>query len=349
MHADVLKFYKYKPVDKPQYHGKFCRVPYHMIQIDGDGDLMLCNCEEYMPYVIGNVYEQSIQDIWLGAQANKVRQSVYNGNFTFCNWSCASLNNLSEQPSIEPDVTLFPTHIKLDFDLSCNLKCPSCRESVIIEKHNERISKQIQIFEEIKQYALTHPDHTITLFPLTSGEVFASHSGLAFLKSLVDYPNNNLKLHITTNGTLIAKNQKLIEQLSNMIDSWSVSVDSATEKTYQLVRGEYWPELLAGLEIIKNSDPKYFSLNFCIQQKNYHEIELFADWANSLNVTLASFQRLSDWGHWDSNWWKQNNVINRAMPEFTQVLNSLTKVQNKYPRTLGIDGSIRQYLNKESP
>lgn len=349
MHIDVLKFYKYKPVDKPQYRSKFCRVPYHMIQIDGDGDVMLCNCEEYMPYVIGNVYQHSIQDIWLGEKSTAVRQSVYDGNFTFCNWSCSSLNNLLPTPLVAPIVSDFPTHIKLDFDRSCNLKCPTCRESVIIEKNNDKIDKQVEIFNEIKQYALSHPEHTITLFPLTSGEIFASHSGLTFLKSLSDYPHNNLKLHITTNGTLVSKNQALINNLSNIITDWSISIDASSRDTYQQTRGGNWDDLLDGLNIIKNSNPKYLSLNFCIQQKNYHEIETFADWAFDLNASMISFQRMSNWGHWNTDWWKQNNVIDRTGPEFKQVLDSLTTVQNKYPNKIGIDGSIVQYLNKESP
>lgn len=349
MHIDTLKFYKYKPVDKPQYNGKFCHVPYHMIQIDKDGDVMLCTCEEYMPYVIGNVYHNTIQEIWLGKKAQEVRQSVYHGRFTYCNWSCSFLHGVIPQPSIEPNVPPFPTHIKLDFDLSCNLKCPTCRESVIIEKAGDRIDKQIQIFEEIKQYALTCPTHTITLFPLTSGEVFASHSGLIFLKSLADYPNNNLKIHVTTNGTLISKNQKLIEQLSNIITNWAVSIDANTPETYQNVRNGNWKDLLDGLALIKQHYFRNISLSFCIQEKNYQEIESFADWATQEFGAFVSYQRMSDWGHWNSNWWNQNNVIDRKKPEFLLVLESLKKVLNKYPNNIGIDGSIMQYINKESP
>ena len=28
MHVDTLKFYKYSPVKKPKYKGKFCRIPF---------------------------------------------------------------------------------------------------------------------------------------------------------------------------------------------------------------------------------------------------------------------------------------------------------------------------------
>jgi len=85
MHVDTLKFYKYSPVKKPMYKGKFCRTPFDHIQIDEDGDVMLCDCQLYMPHVIGNIYQNKLQDIWLGQEANKVRQSVIDEEFTYCN------------------------------------------------------------------------------------------------------------------------------------------------------------------------------------------------------------------------------------------------------------------------
>ena len=41
MHVDTLKFYKYSPIKKPKYKGKFCRLPFDSLQIDEDGDVQL--------------------------------------------------------------------------------------------------------------------------------------------------------------------------------------------------------------------------------------------------------------------------------------------------------------------
>ncbi|MTV61715.1 SPASM domain-containing protein, partial [Streptococcus pneumoniae] len=82
MHADTLKFYKYVPVKKPVYQDRFCSLPFTTVQIDNDGDVQLCDCQLHMPYTIGNIFKNSLQDIWLNHQANLVRQSVIDGDFT---------------------------------------------------------------------------------------------------------------------------------------------------------------------------------------------------------------------------------------------------------------------------
>jgi hypothetical protein len=97
-----------------------------------------------MPYTIGNIYNNTLQEIWLSHSAEQVRQSVSDGDFTYCNWACSALLNLPLRPSQLPVVNPFPKIIKIDLDRSCNLKCPSCREHVIIEKNSARIDKQIE-------------------------------------------------------------------------------------------------------------------------------------------------------------------------------------------------------------
>jgi MoaA/NifB/PqqE/SkfB family radical SAM enzyme len=184
MHQDTLKFYKYHPVKKPQYQGKFCSTPFNALQIDSDGDVQLCDCQLNMPYTIGNIYKNTLQEIWLGQSANQVRQSVIDGDFTYCNWACGSLHTLQTKPK-EGSISIpeFPRIIKLDMDRSCNLKCPSCRESVIIEKNSNKIDQQIRLYGEIKKWAQDNPSVLLTLIPVASGEIFASHSGLSFLNS----------------------------------------------------------------------------------------------------------------------------------------------------------------------
>jgi radical SAM protein with 4Fe4S-binding SPASM domain len=332
MKPEILKFWKYVPTKKPIYAGKFCSVPYTTLSVDDDGDVHLCICAAHMPYIIGNIYKQTLQEIWLGDEANKVRQAVDDGDFTYCNWDCNRLEHLPDTPKTLPELSKFPTIFKIDMDKSCNLKCPSCRENVIIEKHADKILQQTKIFEEIINWGLENPQTTMTVIPVGSGEIFASHSGLNFLHALENYPHNNIKLHLTSNGTLIKKNQDLIFKLKNFITDWSISIDAATPETYALVRGGNWNDLLEGLEIVQEFNIKP-ALRFCIQQKNYHEIEAFAEFAQKYGGKFG-FQKLSDWGHWTIQWWRDSNVFDRTKPSFNEALQSLINVENKYQHTL---------------
>lgn len=343
MNEEILKFWKYSPVKKPIYKGKFCPLPFDTLSIDEDGDVQLCDCTLHMPYTIGNIYKQSLETIWLNSKANDVRQSVVDGDFTYCNWACSALPKLQSVGPV-PKLKNFPSTIKIDMDKSCNLKCPTCRENVIIEKHAAKIDQQIKIFDEIKTWALKNPDTKITVIPVGGGEIFASHSGLAFLHSLEDYPLTNLKLHITSNGTLIKKNQDLIFKLKNTITNWSISIDAATPETYAKVRGGNWNDLMDGLAIIQGMgiSPLF---KFCIQKNNYHEIEQFAELATKFNAGI-DYQKLLDWGHWTIAWWHDNNVFDRRQDIFTEVLVSLSQVKEKHNNRVSVASEIAKYLEK---
>lgn len=344
MHPDTLKFYKYTPVKKTQFQGKFCKIPFDTLQIDNDGDVQLCDCQSHMPYTVGNIFKNSLKEIWNNHEADQVRQSVADGDFTYCNWACSALYNLPGRPFSLPQIRNFPKTIKLDLDLSCNLKCASCRENVIIEKNSDKIQKQIELFEEIKQWVLDNPTNPLTIMPMTSGEIFASHSGLKFLQSLIDYPHQNLKLHITSNGTLIEKNKNLLDKIHPLIASCSISIDAATPETYSKVRGGDWEALIQGLEYIKTLKvPKKF--NFVVQKNNWHEIEEFADFADNYNASI-DYANLVDWGHWTIQWWYDNSVLDRKCEYYNQVLDSLQNVKNKYPRKVGFSADIIRNLKK---
>jgi len=345
---ETLKFYKYVPVAKPQYQGKFCHLPFTSLEIDEDGDVILCGCALHMPYTIGNIYENSLTEIWHNQKAQQVRDSVATGEFTYCNWACSYLPALPDRPKVLPAVPTFPTHISLKLDLSCNLKCPTCRESTIMEKNTNRIAKQIEVFNEIKEYALAHPDQIIEVNPLSSGEVFASHSGLHFLKSLVDYPYNNLRLQILTNGTLINHHRDLIKNISHLINGWSISIDAATPETYAQVRGGNWQELWAGIELVNQLKPKWLATNFCIQEANYHEIEAFADRCVEYGVTSVHYQRMNNFAHWTIQWWHDNNALDRNKSSFEQTLNSIETAQQRYPKRVNVAGDIANYLKKNT-
>lgn len=344
MHSDTLKFWNYYPVKKPIYKGKFCKTPFTTMQIDSDGDVQLCGCQLHMPYTIGNIYKNSLQEIWSGSEAQTVRQAVVDEDFTYCSWKCSALPTLSDRPDVLPNTPDFPELIKIDLDRSCNLKCPSCRENIIIEKNSSNINKQIAIFEEIKSWALGNPSKQISVIPLASGEIFASHSGLQFLKSLKSYPYQNLKLEITTNGTLINRNRDLLLSIRPLLKRFSISIDAATPETYALVRGGDWQELLLGIEFLHREQIS-LQFNFCIQQNNYHEIKQFAEFAAKFDAHVT-YQKLLDWGHWTIAWWHDNNVFDRTRDSFNSALNTLRLVKEKYPTKIGMVAELTKYIEK---
>jgi len=288
-----------------------------------------------------------LYNIWNNSQASRVRQAVTDGNFTYCSWNCTALANLPDTPSILPQASDFPSVIHINLDRSCNLKCPSCREHVIIEKNNDKIHTQIKLFDELVSRAKANPSQVLSLIPIASGDVFASHSGLKFLESLQDYPHDNLKLQITTNGTLIKKNQKLLQKIRSSLARVAVSIDAATPETYALVRGGNWQDLLDGLQIITDLGIRP-SVRFVVQKNNYHEIEQFAELVNKFKVNSIYYANLEDWGHWTIQWWHDNNVFDRNRDTFDQALDMLEHVIERYSDHIVLSAVLKKYLTKRN-
>jgi radical SAM protein with 4Fe4S-binding SPASM domain len=348
MKQQTLEFWNYSPVKKPIYKDKFCAKPFNSLLIDEDGDVMLCQCPSHMPYAIGNIYQDSLQHIWNNSQASIVRQSVADGDFTYCSWQCSELGYLKNSPKILPPVLDFPSSIQINLDRSCNLKCPSCREQVIIEKNNDRIQAQIKLFDEIVSWAKQHPSRSLVINPVGSGDIFASHSGLKLLESLQDYPYHNLKLRIYTNGTLIKKNQKLLQKIKPLLDGFSISIDASTPETYSLVRGGSWQDLQDSLQILNDFSVR-FSVNFVIQKNNYHEIEQFADLVNKFDcLRNIYYLNLDDWGHWTIKWWDDNNAFGPNKTSFNQALDLLDAVTKRYGKLITMSADLQRYLTKRS-
>lgn len=346
MKSSTIEFYKYKPVDKPQFAQKFCSVPFTSLQIDIDGDVQLCDCQFHMPYTIGNIYHNSLQEIWLSDEANKVRQAVADGKFTYCSWDCSTLYTLPNKSGNTQQANPFPKNIKIDLDRSCNLSCPSCRESIIIEKNLDRIQKQTEIYNELKQWAADNPSIMFDVTPCASGELFASHSGLKFLQSLVGFEHKNLRLKLTSNGTLINRNKQLIMSLINVIADLCISIDAATPETYSVVRGGDWEELVQGLDFLK-ANKMYPRFNFVIQKANYKEILAFGEFAQNYNARIQ-FASMEDWGHWDIKWWQDNSVVKQKATELEHVLDSLHTLKARHPNQVTMSADLVKYLTKQN-
>lgn len=215
---------------------------------------------------------------------------------------------------------------------------------MIIEKNSDKIQKQIELFEEIKQWALAHPTEFLTIIPIGSGEIFASHSGLKFLESLVDYPHRNLKIRLVSNGTLITKNLKILNKIHHLLTSIEISIDAATPDTYSVVRGGDWNALVDGLNFFRVlKTPLFF--RYVVQKNNWHEIVDFAELAHEYKAGIY-YSNLLDWGHWSIKWWHDNNVLDRQCEHYPQVLQQLSTVKNKYPGKINFSADIIRNLKK---
>jgi radical SAM protein with 4Fe4S-binding SPASM domain len=309
-----------------------CLFPFTHMEITSNGDVYTC-CPAWLKhgYSIGNIYKnKSFEEIWNSQNAKRLRYSVTEGNFEYCNKYCKWLSYDNESiigpsPIIsrglgkyrfsgyhECNMEITPAVISLSCDMTCNLYCVPCR-SHLRKSSKPEDDKLENMLETILKPALKDCNH---LNMLGSGEFFFSIPLQKFCKTLTkqDYPT--LKITIITNAQLLTREKwDEFENLKGMIGSLVVSVDAAEQQTYEsLRRGGKWEKLQEALSLIseirKNNEIEQFRLNFVVQKSNYRQIPDFVIMAKSKKADVVEFQRIYNLGTFTEEEFFEIDVMN---------------------------------------
>jgi wyosine [tRNA(Phe)-imidazoG37] synthetase (radical SAM superfamily) len=164
-----------------------------------------------------------------------------------------------------------------------------------------------------------------------SGEVFGSSMLLNLLNqiTLADFPNFTLEIH--TNGLLSKKFWHKIQHLESAINHLTVSIDAATQATYEKVRrGGKWVDLLENLEFLKTKKQE-LNFKFCarmiVQQQNYLEALEFYNFCKTYNINAVEYSRLHNWGTWTISEFCNQDVLNPLHPNRAHALELIAKVK----------------------
>ena len=251
-----------------------------------------------MPKPLGNILDTPLAEIWRGAAALEVRASILDGSFRFCT-ACPYLPGpggpvVTETPSDLGDASRIKT-LKMDYDQSCNLTCPSCRTAHSNQFVNLDVARKIH--EAVMASDIM--DRTDQLYITGSGDPFASP---IFWPLLQNFPEMAIppKIFLHTNGQLFdAAHWDLMSSSRHLVSDVGVSIDAATEATYVENRHAPWAKLWDNLEFINSvqaKQPITLGLFFTVQADNFEEIIPFIRLAFNYNAAWISFTALRNWG-----------------------------------------------------
>lgn len=286
----------------------YCDAPFSTIHIENKGEVHLCLCSPWHTKGhIGNIYDTSIKELWNSEWIQDFRRTVYDQSFKYCNPNfCWKIHNLDQVATLENlDIPLLPTVIYLqDLDDNCNLQCASCRTQL---RYKDRVNPEVDKVLSHLIEAYQNFDRPVFISADGSGEFFSSRSYLNFLGSK-NLPEN-FYFYINTNGTLINKNIKLIEQRKNRIKCLTFSLDAATPETYKKIRGHSFATVISGMQKAKALGINVVA-QFVVQQKNYTEIVEYKKICQNLGVDFIGLQGINRWPHQTDQWWEENCLEN---------------------------------------
>lgn len=329
---------------KPKsFKGRYCISPFVNIHIDTSGEVSLCPCPSWGDTAVGNILNNTLEQILSSPKAIDIRQSIIDGNFKYCyeNQCGILINDQLNSKKYLPDNVSWqiqdatrydmPYEIMLNFDMTCNLSCPSCRTEVI-KTTSSQINTQRTIADKIFTNIFSgYTDKKMHLIPGAGGEIFASPWTHQFLKRItLEYmPNLNLSLH--SNGLLARKNWHYVQHLEKCIKAITISVDAARPETYEKVRrGGKWSDILNALAFLEN---KKYNLNFefrtrmIVQNSNFREMLEFYELSKSYSVDRIEYSRLMDWKTWNTQEFAVNDVFDQDHVNWKHAAELLSQVR----------------------
>jgi len=247
-----------------------------------------------------------------------------------------------------------PVHINMNYDQTCNLKCPSCRHD-FIHLQGDKL-KKVQSIQEYVEHQILPTVESIALTGV--GDPFMSRVLREFLINFDTkrYPNIR-SIHLHTNGQLF--DEKMYQKMKGIHGlklSTDISIDAATAETYSKVRppGD-WNRLMQNLQFIKNLDNLVlFGISMVVQRDNYKEMLPFIALGKSLvhgnRATFVEFKRPRQYNHLSDAEYEAINPDCLDGPDRQEFLTILAEVERK--RTINarrgtlpaINHNLQEYL-----
>jgi len=286
-----------------------CPLPFERFDIGPNGDVLVC-CGHWLPTHIGNFMKDPIDNVLNSARAQKIRESVTDGSYKYCNHlECGAMaqDTLPSRDELDRPRTreaVARSDWRLDgvdqvmfaFDQSCNLSCPSCRTDRIVEKLSESTDKARAVEEKL----LPLLPKIRTLFINPAGELFASKPSRKLLELINDERCPDLRLDIISNGTLFSEEEwNKFPGIHGKVQSVRISTDAACKETFEKLRrlGKYevFLENMRFLSRLRATGAiPQLKFSFTYQLDNFREMRAFVEFCASMNADFAIFERLQN-------------------------------------------------------
>ncbi len=324
-----------------------CRNPFEWFEIHPEGQVFAC-CPAWLKQPLGNFLTDSLEEIWNGPAAHRLRQSIHDGSFRHCNrqrcprLGCATAPVVSRNALAEDDLAAVfkagqtrlswgPRTLNLCYDRRCNLACPSCRQGPLVttEAEEERITR---ITERVRRELAPQARQLILS---GTGDPFAGSAYRQLLETFTPAAYPQLEsIHLHSNGLLWNVSAwQSIAAAQPFVRTAEISVDAASAATYALNRGGDFDQLLHNLRFLAGL-PIAITLSFVVQQNNYQEMADFATLARGFGFGVY-FSQLVNWGTFRREEFRRRAVHLRDHPENPQFCALLGEVASRQGVEIG--------------
>lgn len=302
-----------------------CRKCFEYAYVFVGGDVRMC---PWNGIVIGNLRENTLEEIWKSPQAEEIRQAFLRGELLGCSERyCPDCINNSTTLEIEQEelnkmyeeMPNLPVQISLAYDERCNHACPSCRHGIFSPgkeylNHLEVITKNIEPYLSNVRGIATNG----------IGELFVATEIVDMLSRLK--PNNpEFSIFIETNGVLFKNNWDKIKNLAGKNITVSVTPNSFDRETYRYLAGkddlEMFEESMAFITELKHQGAiSRIRMIMVIQDSNFRQIPEFIQRCIEYDADDIVLRPIFQWFGMNEDEVLYKNVLNPCHPYYQEYL-----------------------------
>ncbi len=284
-----------------------CYAPYTSLFFSTTGQVRVC-CHNWA-HPVGNILENSIDEIWQGVRVKILREALKNYKFgpgcEFCRgqtektFANAAMRRY-DKFAVADEAPLWPQLIELSISNTCNLECIMCygHYSSAIRSRREKLPPLPKLYSDAFFESLWKYVPHLSQLKFLGGEPFLIAEYYKLWERMIA-EGLAIPCHVTTNGTQY--NSRVERVLEHVPMSFSVSMDGATKTTLESIRvNAKYEEVMENARRFREyarAKQTTFSVTYCLMRQNWHEFGDFCLLADS----------------WDT--WVGVNTVNNP-PEF---------------------------------
>lgn len=286
-----------------------CHYPWSSFYVSPEGNVKHC-CSTNLNS-LGNLSEQTVDEIWNGKLFQLVRSRIAVGDFdgAYCNPNCQGLRTRDGYPwpertteSIEIAenedkarknfnncvrvVDHLPLHLQLEFSNNCNFRCIMCYYE-FKPPYNFIPKPALEKLIEISGKA--------TVVSLMGGEVFMNKRDLEFIDAY--QPSDGAVMGFITNASYL--NETMVEKLKKFKKMWmQISIDGTEKEVFEKIRRRgNWEVVDENIQRISGEAMKLkgkgfewnINLAYVVMKSNFENLVYAIDYAARLEIYIGFY------------------------------------------------------------
>lgn len=274
----------------------FCYLPFNSVTFSFSGKAFVCGYNREI--LLGKYPENTIDQIWDGANAKKLREHLSNNDLTFGCQHCQYFFDKEKFTNLRPLVfdkyyqntaATYPTVFEFELSNECNLECQMCHGEVSssIRKNKDKLPPLPMVYDDafVEQLAEYIPHLKEAKF--YGGEPFLIPIYYKIWEKVKEL-NPSLELFLITNG--MHWNKKIEALVTDLNFDLAVSIDAMDKEKLETIRKNVVKEkLLENIERfsrICSKKGKYLSLSFTLQKDNWDQLPLVLKHCNEVEAYI---------------------------------------------------------------